>query len=185
MAYQSRTPVKSSEAECSNCSDCLEPEAKFCGSCGFIVAPPTFNIDQFPEHKDMLIAAVEQKSAPQSLPDFAVSGLPVENAKSKQLIDEAHKLMVLLARERLFLYMHWIVFLVVNVFGFWVAYKCYFDFIGDEMTKMMVASTPFLFINSLALMSLVPIKGTRAEIARLKERLSYVRFSIEFGHLNV
>lgn len=112
-------------------------------------------------------------------------GAPAENPRNQELSKEASKIMVLLARERIFLYMHWIGFIVVNIFGCWIAWKCYTDFIGDEMSKTMIASTPFLFINSVALLFLVPIKGTRGEIARLKERLSCVRFNIEFGHLDI
>ena len=46
-----------------------------------------------------------------------------------------------------------------------------------------MAGTPLMFINIPVLMSLVPINGTRKEIAKLKEKLSYVRFQIEFNHL--
>lgn len=184
MTYAGTMPsIKLSESACSNCSQSLELASKFCGSCGFIVAPATFSIQQLSGHHDLLHENF-QHATPQGMPGFATSGIPVDNPRSKQMIEEANKLTFLLARERLFLYSHWLVFIIVNVFGFWVAWKCYFDFVGDEMSKMMVASTPFLFINSLALMSLVPIKGTRAEIAKLKERLSYTRFNIESEHIH-
>lgn len=91
--------------------------------------------------------------------------------------------MILLARERLFLYMHWLIFLAVNLFGLWMALKCYNEYLGDEMTKIMMGSTPLLYINSCALMCIVPILGTRKEIARLKEKLNYVNFQIEYNHL--
>lgn len=183
MTYAGTMPsLQLSESVCSNCSISLEPAAKFCGTCGFIVAPSTFNMEQLSGHQDLLHDTFQQ-AIPHGMPNFAIAGIPVDNPHSKELIEEANKLTFLLARERLFLYMHWLVFIVVNLFGFWVAWKCYFDFVGDEMSKMMVASTPFLFINSIALISLVPIKGTRSEIAKLKERLSYIRFNIEFGHL--
>jgi len=96
---------------------------------------------------------------------------------------ECGKLMILLMRERLFLYTHWILFIFFNVLGSWLSWKCYGEFIGDEVSKITIALTPFLFINSIALMFIVPIRGTRREISRLKERLSYVRFKIDFGHL--
>lgn len=88
-----------------------------------------------------------------------------------------------LARERIFLLMHWGLFIGTNLLGCWLAMKCYNEFIGDEMSKIMVASTPFLFINSLAMLFIVVIRGTRKEISRLKERISYVKFKIDFGHL--
>ena len=184
MTYATvNTPVQYGTS-CSNCSDHLEPLAKFCGSCGFIVAPNSFNINEFPEQHARLISLEESMArAPQSVPSFA---LPKQaNPKAAELNSEASKVMVLLARERIFLYIHILTFLAINLFGCWVAWKCYVDFIGDEMSKMMIASTPFLFINSLALLCIVPIKGTRTEIARLKERLSYTKFNIEFGHLHM
>lgn len=167
---------------CSNCNDHVEVMAKFCGSCGFIVAPNSFNIDQFPEHARLKSEALEQ-DAPQKLPDFAMPKVTQENQRSHELSAEQQKVMFLLSRERFFLYAHILTFLAINLFGFWVAWKCYADFIGDEMSKAMIASTPFLFINSIGLLCIVPIKGTRAEIARLKEKLSYVKFNMEFGHL--
>lgn len=123
--------------------------------------------------------------APTNLPGFAVPKAGRNEQRNAELSGELSKIMILLARERIFLYSQIIIFILINLFGCWVALKCYNDFIGDEMSKMMIASTPFLFINSLALIMIVPIKGTRAEIARLKERLSYVHFNLEFGHLNL
>ncbi len=158
--------------KCSNCQADVENAAKFCGNCGFVTptAPPRF--EESPA------------TAPPAMPPFATAGIPAENAKTNEWITEANKLTLALARERLFLIMHWAVFIGVNIFGFWVASKCYMDFVGDEMSKMMVASTPFLFINSLGLLSLAPIRGTKSQIALLKERISYLRFNIEFGHVS-
>lgn len=172
---------------CSNCNDYIEPQAKFCGSCGFIVAPNSFNIYEFPEQHARLISLEQSQAAtPKEVPSFALPKTAKKDSpKVVELTEEVSKIMVLLARERIFLYIHILTFLAINLFGCWVAWKCYADFIGDEMSKMMIASTPFLFINSLALLVIVPIKGTRAEISRLKERLSCVRFNMEFGHLNL
>jgi hypothetical protein len=100
-----------------------------------------------------------------------------------ELRKEAAKVMVLLARERICLYFHWALFIGLNLLGCWLAVRCYFEFIGDEMTKSMVASTPFLFINSIALCCIVSIRGTRKEIARLKEHAQFIKFKMEFGHL--
>lgn len=167
--------------KCSNCSEALEPEAKFCGHCGFIVASGNFNVD----YLDFVRAKGEAASAPARAPSFATSGIPVESETTRRMISEANKLMILLARERIFLFLHWAVFIGINLFGCWMAWKCYADFLGDEMTKIMMASTPFLYINSMALLCLVPIKGTRNQIALLKERIQYLRFNIEFGHLQL
>ncbi|MBX9689944.1 MAG: zinc ribbon domain-containing protein [Candidatus Obscuribacterales bacterium] len=187
MTYASATVNFAALKPCSNCNEHIEAEAKFCGGCGFIVAPNSFNIHKFPEQASRLQNYEEALAeVPQSMPGFARPNIvAAESPKANEYNAEASKLMVLLARERIFLYSHLLTFLAINLFGCWVAWKCYYDFIGDEMSKMMIASTPFLFINSLALLMIVPIKGTRGEIARLKERLSYVRFNIEFGHLKL
>ena len=81
------------------------------------------------------------------------------------------------------LWTHWSVFIGLNLLGVYFAIRCYNEFLGDELSKIMIATTPFLFINSLALLLIIVIKGTRNEIANLKERISYVKFKIEFGHL--
>jgi len=186
MTYAAASTIEFAGTVCSNCKDHLEIQAKFCGSCGFIVAPSSFNILQFPEqHARYLSYEQSQTEAPRSLPDFAMPKTLEDKSRSHELEAEVNKVMIMLAREKIFLIAHSLIFLAINLFGCWVAWKCYADFIGDEMSKMMIASTPFLFINSVALMMLVPIKGTRAEIARLKEKLSYVRFNLEFGHLKL
>lgn len=146
---------------CLNCGFANEAGAHFCGGCGAgvrqdaPVLPPSF-------------ARVQQLQAPDV---------------NEELQGEAAKLLMQLARERVLLLCHWLLFIGMNIAGVFMAVKCYNEFIADEMSKIMVASTPFLFINSLALLCIVLIKGTRAEIARLKERISYVRFKLEFGHL--
>jgi hypothetical protein len=48
---------------------------------------------------------------------------------------------------------------------------------------MAMAFTPLFFINSIALACLSPIKGTKREIARLKEKLTYVKFQVEYQNL--
>lgn len=194
MTYAVASTLELAGLKCSNCNDSIESQAKFCGSCGYIVAPNSFNILEFPEHHRRLLSTEVQTAEvqinntaqmPQSMPSFALPKISQDNSRNQQLQEELNKILVMLARERVFLYIHLLTFLAINLFGCWVAWKCYFDFIGDEMSKMMIASTPFLFINSLALMMLIPIKGTRSEIAQLKERLSHARFNLEFGHLNL
>jgi hypothetical protein len=171
---------------CSNCNDYLESEAKFCGSCGFIVAPNSFSLSELTEQQARLLS---RPSAPMDddapyVPSFAVP-VTQPNRRVTELSDEAHKLMVLLARERIFLYFLIASFLCINLFGCWAAWTCYSGFNGDEMSKMVMASTPFLFINLVALVVIVPIKGTKKEIARLKTRLSHTQFNLEYGHLNM
>lgn len=176
MTYAVATMVNAGPT-CSNCKEQLESRAKFCGGCGFIVAPDSFSIQDYQSSR------MDHK--PVALPSFAVPKKAVSRNRLNELNEEIEKITLSLTRERLLLCLQLVCFLAVNLFGFWVAWKCYFDFLGDEMSRMMMASTPFLFINSVALVILAPIKGTRAEIARLKERLSYVRFNLEFGHLDM
>lgn len=123
--------------------------------------------------------ALTEKAVP-SFAQFHAANPPAVN---KELQAEAAKLIVLLARERLFLVFHIGLFLTMNAIGLMLSNKCYSEFLGDEVSKIVMAMTPFIFINLVALVCIVPIKGTRKEIARLKERISYVRFKLEFGHL--
>lgn len=201
MAYSgvARQETKAYSA-CPNCNFEVEPQAKFCGFCGFTVkaAPyPLEYVEAYVQTASNMAAAptapsvagqycpmpVPQGQAPTKLPSFARAPKPFSPAKQTELYEELNRLRFLLARERLFLYMHWLIFIGANIFGLWMALKCYHDYIGDEMTKVVIATTPLFFVNSMALVSLVPIKGTRAEIARLKERITHAQFNLEFGHL--
>jgi hypothetical protein len=154
--------LQATVVQCSNCGFVLDDGAKFCGGCGNMAAPRT-PVMQAPK-----FATVQ----------------PVQPPKvAAELEAEAAKLYMQLARERVLLLFHWGLFFAMNFVGLWLSLKCYHEFHGDEMSKIMIASTPFLFINTLALMCLVTIKGTRKEIANIKERISFVKFKIEFGHL--
>ena len=118
-----------------------------------------------------------------AVPSFAHFHAANPPAVNKELQAEAAKLIVLLARERLFLVFHIGLYLSLNLIALMLANKCYTEFIGDEVSKFIMAMTPFIAINVCALVCIVAIRGTRKEIARLKERISYVRFKLEFGHL--
>jgi hypothetical protein len=125
----------------------------------------------------------QPQGAPPPVPSFAKVVRKNKRPVKPELITERNKLRLLLARERLFLYMHWGIFVGVQVIGIHFAHRCYNDYIADEMTRIMMASTPLMYINLTGLVSLSVIKGTRKEIAKLKERLTYVLFQIEFNHL--
>jgi hypothetical protein len=98
---------------------------------------------------------------------------------------ELAKNILLLARERLFLYLHCLNFLAINLFGFWLSLKAYNEYNADELTKTVIALTPLMFINSLGLVCLSPIKGTKLEIARLKEKIKYIRVQIEYRNITL
>lgn len=168
MISTATTATSISTIACLTCKSKIERGAKFCGQCGALTAVYGQNPAQ---------------SESPTVPSFAPISARHQGRISPQMREELGQLMVLLARERLFLYLHWLIFLASNLFGFWLAVKCYQEYIGDEMTKIMMSSTPLLYINTVALMCIVPIRGTRREIARLKERINHMRFQIEFNHL--
>lgn len=120
--------------------------------------------------------AQEPARAVYNTPDFAKRRkrrIPVE------LKEELAALQLSKAKQKAFLLMHWIIFLISNLIGLYIALKCYFEFNGDEVAKIMVATTPLMFINLTALVCLSPIKGTKRELARLKERETYIRLELE------
>lgn len=158
---------------CRSCGNELEFAAKFCGNCGCIAAEGS-----------QPSADIQLVEAPlPALPNFAQVSPKSGGQISAELQAEADRIMILLARERLFLILHWTCFIGLNLLGAWLAIKCYIEFIGDDVSKLMMACTPLLFINSLALMCIVPLRGTRKQLARLKEQLSYIKFQVEFKQL--
>jgi hypothetical protein len=187
---------------CAHCSTALEITARFCGECGapgrsrhgshqgqqsgdnrnfaqsFAAHRSPGPMLQSAEHANGVKTQLLQR-APQKAPTFAKPKTEV----SQELKEELAKLIVLLARERIFLYMHCGIFLTANLFGFYIAMRAYNGYIGDEMTKLLMSLTPLLFINAIALACLAPIKGTKREIARLKEKLTYVKFQIEYRNV--
>ena len=113
-------------------------------------------------------------------PAFATVS-PMIQRVTPEMREELGKLMVLLARERIFLVLHCLNFLFINGVGFWLATKAYSEYNADEVTKTVIALTPLMFINSFALVCLSPIKGTKLEISRLKERIKYLKIQIEYS----
>ena len=121
----------------------------------------------------------ERKTARQAVPAFAMRNQKI----SKALQEEISGLQANIIREQIFLILHWICFVVTNLVGFAIALKCYNEFIGDEMSKLMMASTPLMIINLCALCCLVPIKGTKHQIALTLEKLTYAKLKIEYENL--
>lgn len=144
---------------CAHCHSSVEAAAKFCGNCGCVNRNP---------------------AGQASLPKFATPLAGKRAPIPPQLHDELTLLMMTLLRERIFLIGHCGLFLIANLVGFGLAIQAYTGFIGDEMTKLVISLTPLMFINSLALVCLVPINGTKREIARVKEKIQYARFRIEY-----
>lgn len=199
---------------CTNCAIEVQPEAKFCGECGFIVQanhkhhqshsslriPSQVSYDDLAKLEAYRLAQLQgadsqwrptptgNASAPSpGAPVAAGTALSFASVGAKKrkvspsLLNEMHALQVGLIRERMFLLMHWTIFLIANCFGLWLALKCYHEYNGDEVTKMLMSLTPLTFINAVSLSCFAPINGTRREIARIKERMAHVKAQIEIG----
>lgn len=173
-------------AGCSRCLGFIEPGSKFCGNCG----APTRLEFRFDGNSLSAAAAAQAASnainreAALKLKEKAAPAFVQNKRKTARVPDEIREEMnsiyVSMARERFFLILHYCVFLGTNLIGFFIACKCYFEFIGDDITRLMMATTPLMFINLVALTCLVPIKGTKRELARLKERETYIKLRLEF-----
>jgi len=130
------------------------------------------------------VAEMPQSSPNERTPKFAAVAPQITHI-DPALRAELTKHVVLLARERLFLYLHCVFFLIINAFGLWLSLKAYNEYNADELTKTIIALTPLMFINSLGLVCLSPIRGTKIEIARLKEKIKYIRVQIEFRNITL
>jgi hypothetical protein len=144
--------------------------AKFCGNCG----SRTFSRHVAP--------GPVNAHPPDTVPGFAHA--KTSHDIPEELQKELAELFVLLARERLFLYFQCLVFLAINAFGLWLSFKVHAGYNGDEVTNFVMSLTPTMFINSIGLVVLSPIFGTKREIAKLKQRLLFVRHRIEYLNLS-
>jgi hypothetical protein len=177
---------------CRRCTQYVDAAAKFCGSCGEAAsldkravagqATGQYTVQtaaRMASNMANVQAENFYRSHQQATPSFAA---PKRRNKvvPPEMREEMTTIITMLVRERVFLIMHYAIFVVTNLIGFIIAYKCYVEFIGDDVTKTMVASTPLLFINLCALCCLVPIKGTKREIARLRDRMTNLKLRLEF-----
>jgi hypothetical protein len=158
----------SQQGHCLVCNEELLPQSKFCGDCGT------------PTKQDTATNAADPVSE-HTVPDFAQVNPKMSRAIPPELKKEHRKLTTLLARERFFLLTHYLIFLATNLFGFWMAMKAYNGlFYADQISRTVMALFPMFFINTVALGCLAPIKGTKNEISRLKEKLTYLHYRIEY-----
>lgn len=156
----------SHQGNCSNCRHRLLSQSRFCGECGNAVRVEETQPE--PIHR---------------APSFAEVHIHQVNEAPKEMRDELDKLFAFLTRERFFLCCHYLIFLAMNLYGFSLSFKAYNEFVGDDATKLLVAIAPFSVINLLAFLCFTQIKGTKKEIARLKERITYLRYKIEYWGL--
>lgn len=165
---------------CRSCNEELLPETKFCGECG----SKTETIRQdFTQSTNSTAAFGHDTAKPFAMPAFAQVSQQLRKPVPPQLKQEYCKLYCLIARERAFLMLHYLLFLGSNLFGFFCAFVAYNGLVADEVTRMVIAFIPLICINVLACGCIVPIKGTKREISRLKERLTYIHYQIEYANL--
>lgn len=192
---------------CTKCNSLVEHFARFCGECGSpghlqplsspqnMIASKTTETDSRHLKKNETSANPvrlvtpnhtsfnEQQESARAVPKFAHLAGGTNQTIDPKMKEELGSLFVLLARERLFLYMHCAIFLVANLIGFAVSIKAYTELNADELTRTVIALAPLFLINLVAALSLVPIKGTKREIARLKEQIAHLRFQIEYKNI--
>ncbi len=164
---------------CPSCNAVLLPGTKFCGDCGYATS-------QNHSHNDSNLSTVylnEQRAKVAGMPAFAQVSPQLRRPISPELKKEYGKVSCLLVRERMFLTLHCLTFLIANLIGLWSAFTAYNGLVADEVTRGVVAFIPLFFINTVAFGALVPIKGTRREISRLKERMTYLHYQIEYTNL--
>ena len=160
-------------AACPSCTAVMEPKASFCGNCGRTAREWTGS------HAVPITHVIAHRPFPafvQATPGPSKSTLAERNAELEEVTS-------LLLRERIFLVTHWTLFLGLNLWGLSLAVEGYGRIIGDPLTKLVMAGTPLMFINASTLMFLVCITGTRRQISRVKERLKYIQFQIDYSNL--
>lgn len=200
-------PIAPSLAGCLHCSTTIDQGSKFCGNCGAPTALPTRFGPSHGTNKEQSLSSKSSASAVQASNALNAkaaqylkgtegaaaavkTGIPsfARNEKHSRAVPpemraEMAGLIASLMRENIFLVGHYLIFLVTNLIGLWIAVKCFVEFNGDELSKLMMASTPLMFINLTALTALVPIKGTKREIARINERMTYLKLAMELDHI--
>lgn len=120
---------------------------------------------------------------PIPLPNFAGIKGHVPTKIEPALAAELQELDFGMFRQKVFLLVHMGAFLLLNLTGFALAIKCYLGVYGDEGTKIAMALIPMFYINLCALVFLSYIKGTKKEMQILRQKISRIRFKIEYGSI--
>jgi hypothetical protein len=126
-------------------------------------------------------AAMLQQAS--GLPGFARITAARLKPISPKLREVEQEKILALAREHVFLYFHWLVFLFFTALGLGLAVKCYVEFNGDMVTRFMMAATPVLLINTTACTSLICVHGTKRKVTRLKDELHHIWLQMEYEYL--
>lgn len=196
-----------SAGNCHHCNNRLEVHSKFCGGCGcstikvnsnsFIsLKQPSIGLQQLSTYEQQSRAQdanrlnqaeakvshhlpTNAQSQVQNLPNFA-SG---KRKSNPELEAEIFNLSAQIFKEQIYLIFHWCLFLTVHAFGLFIALKCYSEFIGDDLSRLMMAMTPLIFINLVGLVAIVPIKKTKRQIGLLQQKMTYAKLKIEYENL--
>ena len=165
-------PHNTELAKCRHCNAPVASRFKFCGTCGC--------------RQEWCKNSQQNKQLqpfPDSIPRFAHIPTQAGGDERKRLEEETQRLIFLLARTRILLYLNCLAFLIVNLFGLALAFACHSQFIGDGFSKCAFAGISILFVNCPAMLFILPINLARREIAILKQKIHYSLFKLEFRHL--
>lgn len=180
--YSGKEHTQKAIGHCTECNEEILPQSKFCGECGTQTDSIKFS-NAFTNPNLGSNYLNEQRAKVVGVPNFAQISPQMKKAIPPQMKQEYCKLSCLIARERAFLLIHYLVFLFCNLFGLWCACKAYNGLVADEFTRLVVAFIPIFCINLFAFSCIVPINGTKREISRLKERLTYLHYQMEYANL--
>ncbi len=185
--YNSKIVQEKNIHACPVCSEVLVAGSKFCGECGSAAVTdkvtPAAVSHNFGNHNLSSEYLNTQRKQVAGMPAFAQVSTQLRKSIAPELKQEYCKVTCLLARERVFLILHYLLFLGGNLFGLWCALTAYNGLIADEVTRTVVALVPMFFINTVAFGAVVPIGGTKKQIARLKERMIHIHYQIEYTNL--
>lgn len=156
---------------CVACPKQLSRNATVCDSCGrpqLRSVPPSA-----PENTETARPHLSH------VPKFAMVAPKYTGVEGQNLQAEYKKLVILMARERISIILHWLVFALITLVGLVIAAKIYFEFMGDPTTRLVAASGPLLWINIGAFVCISFVNKTKKEMESLSEKISYVRFKID------
>src|ERR1700722_17622906 len=143
--YSGKVVHEKDALSCPTCNETFLPESKFCGECGtattskVIYAPNNHNFNNLNLSSEYLNTQRKQVAG---TPAFAQVSPSLRKPISPQLKQEYCKVSCLLARERVFLLLHYLLFLTGNLFGLWCAFKAYNGLVADEVTRAVIALVP-------------------------------------------
>ena len=137
---------------CFNCNDFIHHESKFCGNCGINLVSANSTLTG---------------SIPTYSPYYTI-----------ELHHEINNTIILHLRERIIFLATIIVFGIINLIGIYMSLKCYAEFNGEDVSRIIMSITPLFYVNMVSLVCLQPLKKRKQEILRLKEKLKALNLRI-------